>query len=142
MELSWPAQCRKVPGQLLLTEQRLLHVDADGGATVDLELNGKMTFEITKKRPNFDSALVRLSNHPALAPLGGRLVLEFTAPEKWLHLQRFAEQMRRQRPSEPPPPPEAPKPLPSELSPHFELLVNQLGVMSAEQRLGTHHVDL
>lgn len=106
---------------------------------MDLELSAKMTFEITKRRPNFDSALVRLS-HPALAPLGGRLVVEFTSEEKWRHLQRFAEAMqkrRREPPAvEPPNATAAAAPLPPELSTHFELLVRQLGVMSAEQRLG------
>lgn len=73
---SWAARCRKVPGTLVLTATRLIHLanaagtnDAGTGQTA-IDLTG-VKFELTKKRPGFDQALVRLSN--LSEHLGGRL---------------------------------------------------------------------
>lgn len=104
---SWAARCRKVPGTLVLTATRLIHLakaagtnDAGSGQTA-IDLTG-VKFELTKKRPGFDQALVRLSN--LSEHLGGRLVIEFIdiidaqtkdqQGQKWSNLREFSELMQ------------------------------------------------
>ena len=116
---SWAARCRKVPGTLVLTATRLIHLanaagtnDAGTGQTA-IDLTG-VKFELTKKRPGFDQALVRLSN--LSEHLGGRLVIEFIdidiiddqtkdqqgqtsvtsqkSNQKWSNLREFSELMQ------------------------------------------------
>ena len=64
------------------------------GNSIEIQLTGakSVKLEISKKRPGFDEALVRLSNLP---PPLGKLVVEFTcARQKWAHLSELSEWMR------------------------------------------------
>ncbi|CAE7652395.1 Tfb1 [Symbiodinium sp. CCMP2456] len=110
----WPSRCRKLAGKLVLTATRLVHVPdlhdeqngrlhsrkldtdslSDRGNPLEIQLTGarSVKLEISKKRPGFDEALVRLSNLPTPP---GKLVIEFTCPEnKWAHLSELSEWMR------------------------------------------------
>ena len=67
---------------------------SDRGNPLEIQLTGarSVKLEISKKRPGFDEALVRLSNLPTPP---GKLVIEFTCPEnKWAHLSELSEWMR------------------------------------------------
>ncbi|CAE7235315.1 Tfb1, partial [Symbiodinium natans] len=96
--VKWPAKCRKLQGKLLLTATRLVHIpdspDTQTGNSLEIQLAGarSIKLEISKKRPGFDEALVRLSNLPSPP---GKLVVEFTCPQnKWAHLSELSEWMR------------------------------------------------
>lgn len=85
---SWTACFRKAPGTLFLTATRLVHL-ANAGEETAIHLDGGIEFELTKKKPGFDRALVRLSG-PALS---GKPVMEFTDEQKWSQLREFSELM-------------------------------------------------
>ena len=85
---SWTACFRKAPGTLFLTATRLVHL-ANAGEETAIHLDGGIEFELTKKKPGFDRALVRLSG-PALS---GKPVMEFTDEQKWSQLREFSEFM-------------------------------------------------
>jgi len=94
----WPSRCRKLAGKLVLTATRLVHVpdlhEEQNGSPLEIQLTGarSVKLEISKKRPGFDEALVRLSNLPTPP---GKLVIEFTCPDnKWAHLSELSEWMR------------------------------------------------
>ncbi len=86
---SWTTRFRKAPGTLFLTATRLVHL-ANAGEETAIHLDGDIKFELTKKKPGFDHALVRLSG-PALS---GKLVMEFTDEQKWSQLREFSEFMQ------------------------------------------------
>ena len=86
---SWTTRFRKAPGTLFLTATRLVHI-ANAGEETAIHLDGDIKFELTKKKPGFDHALVRLSG-PALS---GKLVMEFTDEQKWSQLREFSEFMQ------------------------------------------------
>ena len=150
---AWPAICRKVPGRLLLTPTRLIHLEIDGPAKLEVELStSKATVEIAKKRPERDQALARLSNLPE--SLGGRLVIEFMTEQKWTHLQQFAEKMKGREDEAAAVKSQQMKEAEEEglqmrsllastdLNEQYQYLVNAAGVMTSEQFLEAHSKEI